>query len=150
FFFGGLGYVLPSFWLRGQITQRRNEIGQALPDAIDLLTISVEAGLGFDQALSRLVSKSNNALTHEFGRGLTEMRYGVARRDALRAMVERTGLEDLSTFITSIIQSEQLGTSVATVLRVQSEEMRVRRRQRAERLAQLAPIKMLFPMVFLI
>jgi len=150
FFFGALGYLIPVLWLRGRISRRKEEIFRALPDAIDLLTISVEAGLGFDQALSRLVAKTDSSLSREFGRVLTEMRYGVARRDALRAMVERTGVEDLSTFITSIIQAEQLGTSVATVLRVQSDEMRVRRRQRAERLAQIAPIKMLFPMVFLI
>jgi tight adherence protein C len=149
-FFGTLGYILPVFWLRGQISERRGQIIRSLPDAIDLLTISVEAGLGFDQAMARVVSKSDNALTREFARVLQEMRVGVARRDALRALVERTGVDDLSTFITAIIQAEQLGASVANVLRVQSDEMRVRRRQHAERLAQLAPVKILFPMAFLI
>jgi tight adherence protein C len=149
-FFGILGYILPVFWLRGQISQRRTQIIRALPDAIDLLTISVEAGLGFDQAMARVVSKSDNALTREFGRVLQEMRVGVARRDALRSLVERTGVDDLSTFITAIIQAEQLGASVANVLRVQSDEMRVRRQQHAERAAQLAPVKILFPMAFLI
>ncbi|MGZ3584205.1 MAG: type II secretion system F family protein [Ktedonobacterales bacterium] len=147
---GALGYFGPDLWLRGQISQRKLAVARALPDAIDLLTISVEAGLGFDQALARVVSKSDNALTREFARVIQEMRIGVARRDALRALVERTGVEDLSSFISAIIQAEQLGASVANVLRIQAVEMRVRRRQYAERQAQLAPIKMLFPMAFLI
>ena len=148
--FGGIGYFGPDLWLRGEISKRRDQIQRALPDAIDLLTISVEAGLGFDLALARVVSKSDNALTREFARVIQEMRIGVARRDALRALVERTGLQDLSTFITAIIQAEQLGASIAGVLRIQADEMRVRRRQRAEKLAHEAPIKMLFPMAFLI
>ncbi|HLZ21560.1 MAG TPA: type II secretion system F family protein [Ktedonobacterales bacterium] len=148
--FGALGYLLPDLWLRGQISKRRDQVARALPDAIDLLTISVEAGLGFDLALARVVSKSDNALTREFGRVIQEMRIGVSRRDALRALVERTGVDDLSTFISAIIQAEQLGASVANVLRIQAAEMRTRRRQRAERLAHEAPIKMLFPMAFLI
>jgi tight adherence protein C len=147
---GALGYFGPDLWLRGQISQRKLAVARALPDAIDLLTISVEAGLGFDQALARVVSKSDNALTREFARVIQEMRIGVARRDALRALVERTGVDDLSSFISAIIQAEQLGASVANVLRIQAVEMRVRRRQYAERQAQLAPIKMLFPMAFLI
>jgi tight adherence protein C len=147
---GAVGYFGPDLWLREQISQRKLAVTRALPDAIDLLTISVEAGLGFDQALARVVSKSDNALTREFARVIQEMRIGVARRDALRAMVERTGVEDLSSFISAIIQAEQLGASVANVLRIQAVEMRLRRRQYAERQAQLAPIKMLFPMAFLI
>jgi tight adherence protein C len=147
---GALGYYVPDLWLRSKTGQRRDEIQKALPDAIDLLTISVEAGLGFDAALSRVVEKSDNTLTREFGRVIAEMRVGVARRDALRSLVERTGIDDLSTFVTAIIQAEQLGASIANVLRIQSAEMRVRRRQRAEILAHQAPIKMLFPMVFLI
>lgn len=147
---GVMGYLGPDMWLRSQIQQRKLAVARALPDAIDLLTISVEAGLGFDQALARVVSKSDNALTREFARVIQEMRIGVARRDALRAMVERTGVDDLSAFISAIIQAEQLGASVANVLRIQAVEMRLRRRQYAERQAQLAPIKMLFPMAFLI
>jgi tight adherence protein C len=147
---GVLGYFLPNLWLSGQETRRRDSIQRALPDAIDLLTISVEAGLGFDAALTRVVEKSDNMLTREFGRVIQEMRVGVARRDALRSLVERTGVDDLSVFVTAIIQAEQLGASIANVLRIQSSEMRVRRRQRAEVLAHQAPIKMLFPMVFLI
>lgn len=147
---GIMAYIMPTFWLRGEITKRKAQILRALPDAIDLLTISVEAGLGFDQALARVVSKSDNALTREFARVMQEMRIGVARRDALRSLVERVGVEDLSSFISAIIQAEQLGASVGNVLRIQSSEMRVRRRQHIERLAQTAPIKMLVPMAFLI
>jgi tight adherence protein C len=150
FVLGALGYFIPDLWLRGRETQRRDQVQKALPDAIDLLTISVEAGLGFDAALTRVVEKSDTTLTREFGRVISEMRVGVARRDALRALVERTGVDDLSNFVTAIIQAEQLGASIANVLRIQSNEMRIRRRQRAEVLAHQAPIKMLFPMVFLI
>lgn len=147
---GVLGYYIPDLWLSSKEGQRRDQVQKALPDAIDLLTISVEAGLGFDAALARVVEKSDNSLTREFGRVIAEMRVGVARRDALRALVERTGVDDLSVFVTAIIQAEQLGASIANVLRIQSAEMRVRRRQRAEIRAHQAPIKMLFPMVFLI
>lgn len=145
-----IGYVAPDLWLRNKTSQRKTIIANALPDAIDLLTISVEAGLGFDQALARIVSKADNLLSREFARVLQQMRLGVARRDALRELVERTGVEDLSQFVGAIIQAEQLGASIGRVLRIQSAEMRVRRRQRAQRLAQQAPIKMLFPMAFLI
>ncbi|MDE3228237.1 MAG: type II secretion system F family protein [Chloroflexota bacterium] len=145
-----IGYVAPDIWLRNKTTQRKTIIANALPDAIDLLTISVEAGLGFDQALARIVVKSDNLLTREFARVLRQMRLGVARRDALRELVDRTGVDDLSQFVGAIIQAEQLGASIGRVLRIQSAEMRVRRRQRAQRLAQQAPIKMLFPMAFLI
>jgi tight adherence protein C len=148
--FGIVGYYAPDLWLRSRTDQRKLEISNALPDTIDLLTISVEAGLGFDQAMGRIVSKSNNMLSREFGRVLQQMRLGVARRDALRQMADRTGVEDVSQFVGAIVQAEQLGASVGRVLRVQSAEMRVRRRQRAQRLAQQAPIKMLFPMAFLI
>jgi tight adherence protein C len=147
---GVAGYFVPDLWIRGRISRRKDQMTHALPDAIDLLTISVEAGLGFDLALARVVQKSDNALTREFARVIQEMRVGIARRDALRAMVERTGVQDLGTFISAIIQAEQLGASIANVLRIQAVEMRVRRRQRAETLAHQAPIKMLFPMAFLI
>jgi tight adherence protein C len=148
--FGLAGYLIPDLWLRNKTSQRKTAIANALPDAIDLLTISVEAGLGFDQALARIVAKSNNLLAAEFGRVLQQMRLGIARRDALRELVDRTGVEDLSQFVGAIIQAEQLGASIGRVLRIQSAEMRVRRRQRAQKLAQQAPIKMLFPMAFLI
>lgn len=148
--FGIVGYFAPDLWLRSKTDQRKLEITNALPDTIDLLTISVEAGLGFDQAMGRIVQKSNNTLAREFGRVLQQMRLGVPRRDALRQLADRTGVEDVSHFVGAIVQAEQLGASVGRVLRVQSSEMRVRRRQRAQKLAQQAPIKMLFPMAFLI
>lgn len=148
--FGIIGYVGPDLWLRSKTTQRKLAIANALPDSIDLLTISVEAGLGFDQAMARIVAKADNLLTREFARVLQQMRLGVARRDALRELVVRTDVEDLSQFVGAIIQAEQLGASIGRVLRIQSAEMRVRRRQRAQKLAQQAPIKMLFPMAFLI
>jgi tight adherence protein C len=147
---GALGFLLPDFWLGSQVRRRRNALVRALPDGIDLLSISVEAGLGFDAALQRLVDKTDTVLTYEFARVLAEMRIGVARRDALRGLAERTGLQDLGVFVTAIVQAEQLGASITNVLRMQSNEMRVRRRQRAEVLAHQAPIKMLFPMAFLI
>ncbi len=147
---GVLGYLLPDFWLGSKVRQRRNAIVKALPDAIDLLSISVEAGLGFDAAMQRLVDKTDTVLTYEFARVLAEMRIGVARREALRALGERTGVKDLGVFVTAIVQAEQLGASITNVLRVQANEMRIRRRQHAEVLAHQAPIKMLFPMAFLI
>jgi tight adherence protein C len=144
------GYVAPDLWLRSRTDSRKVEIQNQLPDTIDLLTISVEAGLGFDQALGRIVSKSSNTLSREFAQVLQQMRLGIPRRDALRQMADRTGVDDVTQFVGAIVQAEQLGASVGRVLRVQSAEMRVRRRQRAQRLAQQAPIKMLFPMAFLI
>ena len=147
---GTLGFLLPDFWLSSKVRQRRSLMVRALPDAIDLLSISVEAGLGFDAAMNRLVEKTQNELAYEFARVIAEMRVGVPRRDALKALAERTGVQDLSIFVTAIIQAEQLGASIVNVLRIQSNEMRIRRRQRAEVLAHQAPIKMLFPMAFLI
>lgn len=145
-----MGYVIPGVWLGGRIRKRKKEIQKALPDAIDLLTISVEAGLGFDPALGRVAEKWDNELSREFRHLLQDMRIGKPRREALREVSIRCGVDDLRVFISSIIQADQLGVSITQVLRVQSQQMRVRRRQRAEELAQKAPIKMLFPMVFLI
>jgi tight adherence protein C len=145
-----LGYTIPGIWLNQRIRKRKKEIQRSLPDAIDLLTISVEAGLGFDPALARVAEKWDNELCREFRRLLQDMRIGKNRRDALREVSVRCGVDDLRVFISSIVQADQLGVSITQVLRVQSQQMRVRRRQRAEELAQKAPIKMLFPMVFLI
>lgn len=147
---GMLGYMIPGIWLDRKIKERKRGIQKALPDAIDLLTISVEAGLGFDPALTRVAEKWDNVLTLEFRRLLSEMRIGKSRREAMREMVVRTNVDDLNVFIASIIQADQLGVSISQVLRVQSRQMRIRRRQRAEEQAHKAPIKMLFPMVFLI
>jgi tight adherence protein C len=147
---GVVGYLIPGLWLGSKIRRRKKEIQKALPDAIDLLTISVEAGLGFDPALQRVAEKWDNELSREFHRLLQDMRIGKSRREALRELSTRCGVDDLRVFISSIIQADQLGVSITQVLRVQSQQMRVRRRQRAEELAQKAPIKMLFPMIFLI
>jgi tight adherence protein C len=145
-----VGYMMPGIWLGQLMGRRRKRILKALPDAIDLLSISVEAGLGFDQALARVAVKWDNDLSWEFQRMLSEMRIGKSRREALRELAARTGVDDLSTFVTSIIQADQLGVSITQVLRIQSAQLRQRRRQRAEETAHKAPIKMLFPMVFLI
>jgi tight adherence protein C len=144
---GLLGFLLPELWLSRKISARQKAIVRALPDALDLLVISVGAGLGFDAALNRVVSKADNPLTREFNRVMQEMRVGRARRDALKDMVQRTDVPDLSNFISALIQAEQLGVSVTQVLTVQADQMRVLRRQRAEEQAQQAPLKMLFPMM---
>jgi tight adherence protein C len=145
-----VGIVLPQQWLTGRVKSRQKSILKSLPDAIDLLTISVEAGLGFDLAMQRVVEKWDNELSREFSRVLADTRLGKNRRDALRELTGRTGVADLSTFVAAVIQADQLGVSIAKILRVQSDQLRIRRRQRAEELAHQAPIKMLFPLVFLI
>ncbi len=145
-----IGYIAPMYWLRKKVSTRRISIQKSLPDAIDLLTISVEAGLGFDPALHRVVAKWDNELTFEFGRMLQEMRYGKSRREAMREMSKRCGVDDLNVFVSSIVQADQLGVSITQVLRTQSRQLRQRRRQRAEEAAHKAPIKMLFPMALLI
>lgn len=147
---GFVGYFLPASWLSRKTKERQTEIQRALPDAIDLLTISVEAGLGFDPALGRVIDKWDNALTREFSRTLSEIRMGASRRDALRELAKRVNVDDLNVFISAVVQADQLGVSISQVLRVQSKQMRQRRRQRAEEKAHKAPIKMIFPMVFLI
>lgn len=144
------GYLLPGIWLKRQIKSRKKEITKALPDAIDLLTISVESGLGFDPALMRVAEKWDNHLSREFARVLSEMRIGKSKREALREMTLRVGEDGLTSFVSAVIQADQLGVAITQVLRIQSEAMRIRRRQKAEELAQKAPIKMLFPMAFLI
>ncbi|MFQ3662342.1 MAG: type II secretion system F family protein [Chloroflexaceae bacterium] len=145
-----LGYMLPVMWLGRRITARKKAITKALPDALDLLCISVEAGLAFDLALQRVADKWDDELSREFKRVLTDMRLGRTRREALKDLADRTGVDDVQTFTAAVIQADQLGVSMSKILRIQSDQMRVRRRQRAEELAQQAPIKMLFPMVFLI
>jgi tight adherence protein C len=147
---GVLGYFFPDLWLRQKVERRRKEIRLALPNALDLLTISVEAGLGFDAALVRVTEKYKNALSEEFTQVLNEIRLGRPRLEALDDMGRRVGVEELQSFIQALIQSEQLGVGIAKVLRIQSEEMRRKRRQRAEELAAQASLKMLFPMLLFI
>ncbi len=145
-----LGLVLPSLFLTKKIQDRRKSILKTLPDVIDFLTVSVEAGLGFDGALAKVVDKMPGQVANEFDRVLQEMKMGKPKKEALKEMSERVGLNDLTTFVGSIIQAEQLGVSIGNVLRIQSEQMRQKRRQRAQEKAMKAPIKMLLPMVFFI
>ena len=141
------GYIAPEFWLGRKVKARQKAILLMIPDALDLLTISVRAGLGFDAALGKVVEKLAGPLSDEFRRALAEVRVGKARRDALRDIVPRTEVVPLTNFIGAIIQAEQLGVSISKVLQVQSEQLRIERRQRAEEQAAKAPIKMLFPLV---
>ncbi len=141
------GYIIPEFWLGGRVKARQKAILLLLPDALDLLTISVRAGLAFDAALGKVVEKMKGPLVDEFRRALAEVRVGKARREALRDIVPRTEVQPLTNFIGAIIQAEQLGVSISKVLQVQSEQLRIERRQRAEEQAAKAPIKMLFPLV---
>jgi tight adherence protein C len=142
-----LGYLMPQMVVARRIKKRQKEILLALPSALDLLTISVEAGLSFDAALTRVVDKYNNEFSRELTVMLNEVRLGRPRLEALDDVGRRCKVEELSNFIQAIIQSEQLGVGVANVLRIQSEEIRRKRRQRAEEQGQKAPLKMLFPMV---
>ena len=141
------GYTIPEFWLGRRVRARQHAILLMIPDALDLLTISVRAGLGFDAALGKVVEKLQGPLTDEFRRALAEVRVGKARREALRDIIPRTEVPPLTNFIGAIIQAEQLGVSISKVLQVQSEQLRIERRQRAEEQAAQAPIKMLFPLV---
>ena len=141
------GYTIPEFWLGGRVKKRQKAVLMQIPDALDLLTISVRAGLGFDGALGKVVEKLKGPLTEEFRRALAEIRVGKPRRDALRDIIPRTEVPALTNFIGAIIQAEQLGVSISKVLQVQSEQLRIERRQRAEEMAAKAPIKMLFPLV---
>jgi tight adherence protein C len=142
-----LGYFLPQLYLSSKISRRQRSIRKALPDALDLLTICVEAGLGFDAAMSKINEKWDNDLALSFGRAIREIQLGKLRREALRDMSDRIGLSEMTSFVAAVIQSEQLGVSMAKVLRIQADQMRMKRRQRAEEEAHQAPIKMLLPMV---
>jgi tight adherence protein C len=144
------GFYLPHLMLTSKITRRQKEIRKAMPDALDLLTICVEAGLGFDAAMSKVSEKWDNELSQAFARTIREVQLGKVRRDALKDMSDRLGIAEMTSFVAAIIQSEQLGVSMAKVLRIQSDQMRVKRRQRAEEEAHKAPIKMIIPMALLI
>lgn len=145
-----LGYMLPSLWLGDRIRSRQAAIQRALPDALDLLTVCVEAGLGFDASLARVIQKWHNPLSEELERLLADLRMGRVRREALKEMAERTDVADVHAFVGSLIQADLLGVGLVKVMRVQSDQMRQRRRLRAEEQAQKAPVKMLFPLVFMI
>lgn len=145
-----LGYFFPVLWIKSKISRRQDSILKSLPDALDLLTICVEAGLGFDQAMGKVYEKWDNELAIGFGRVLREIQLGKMRRESLREMSNRMEVPDVTAFVAAIIQADQLGVSMTKILRVQADQMRVKRRQRAQEKAHEAPVKMMIPMVFLI
>lgn len=148
--FIALGFYMPEMLLTSRIQRRQKSIRKAMPDALDLLTICVEAGLGFDGAMQKVNEKWDNELAIAFGRVIREIQLGKLRREALRDMADRMGIAEMTSFVAAVIQSEQLGVSMAKVLRIQSDQMRIRRRQQAEEEAHQAPVKMLIPMALLI
>lgn len=141
-----VGYFFPDLYLKSKIDRRQKQVRKAMPDALDLLTICVEAGLGFDAAMAKVNEKWDNELSMALGRVIREIQLGKLRRDALRDMADRLGLPEMTSFVAAVIQSEMLGVSMAKVLRIQSDQMRVKRRQRAEEEAHKAPIKMIIPL----
>lgn len=141
-----LGFYLPDLLIKSRIDRRQDAVRKAMPDALDLLTICVEAGLGLEAAMSKIHEKWDNEISRAFGRVVREIQLGKLRREAMRDMAERLGIPEMTSFVAAIIQSEQLGVSMAQVLRIQSDQMRIKRRQLAEEKAHQAPIKMLFPM----
>jgi len=145
-----LGFYMPELFLVSKIQRRQKDIRKAMPDALDLLTICVEAGLGFDGAMQKVYEKWDNELSLGLGRVLREIQLGKLRREALRDMADRMGVPEMTSFVAAVIQSEQLGVSMAKVLRIQADQMRIKRRQLAEEEAHKAPIKMLIPMALLI
>ena len=145
-----MGFFLPELWLRGRISKRQHDVRKAMPDALDLLTICVEAGLGFDAAMAKVYEKWDNVVAMAFGRVIREIQLGKLRRDSLKDMADRLGVPEMTSFIAAVIQSEQLGVSLARVLRIQADQMRIKRRQLAEEAAHKAPIKMLIPLALLI
>jgi tight adherence protein C len=146
----GVGFFVPDLFLYQRGYDRAAQMQRDLPDAIDLMTISVESGLGFDAAVQQVARNTEGPLAEEFSRLLREMQIGQGRADALRAMAERTSVDELKSFVSAMVQADILGIPVATVLRVQSGEMRVKRRQRAETKAQQVPVKITVPLIFCI
>jgi tight adherence protein C len=145
-----VGTQAPKMWLRGRIRGRQRRIRRNLPDALDMLSVCAEAGLGFDQALQRVSESWKTPLAAEFGRVIQEMTMGLSRAQAMRNMANRLDVEELSSFTAVIVQSDEMGMSITDTLRSQAEQMRVERRHRAQEEARKAPLKMLFPMIFLI
>jgi len=143
----GLMFFAPDLWLSHRVQKRQEEVVRELPDMLDMLTISVEAGLGFDAALAKLVRNSTGALAEEFGRVLQEVQAGSGRKEALRNLAERMDVSELAAFTAAIVQADMFGIAISHVLHTQAGELRLRRRQRAEELAQKAPVKMVIPLV---
>lgn len=143
-------YLLPNMWLNMKVSARRKKIERSLPDALDLITISVEAGLTLEAALARVVSRTKGPLAEEFSRALQEVAIGKARGKALKDVAARAGVADLQSIIAALVQGEEMGSSIAKILRVQSDSMRVKRQQHAQQMAHEAPVKMLFPLVLFI
>lgn len=148
--FAGGGFILPKFWLNKQVTTRQQTILKSLPFTMDLLTISVDAGLGFDSAMDKVAQTMDGPISTEFEQVLAEMRLGKSKKDALKNMVERTEVEDLNQFVVAIIQAEKLGVGLSKLLKAQSKSMRQSAKQRAQEKAFKAPVKMLFPMIIFI
>jgi tight adherence protein C len=146
----GLGFIAPDFVVSSKARQRKDRIRAELPDALDLMAVSVEAGMGFDGALAKLTEHMHGALADEFGLTLGEIRIGESRQDALKKLADRTDTPELSSFVRSIIQADQLGISLGRILRVQATDSRLKRQAAAEEKAMKAPIKMLFPTVLFI
>ncbi len=147
---GFLGFFMPVMWLRSKAQRRQHAILKALPDALDLMSICVEAGLGFDQSMAKVHEKWENELALAFGRVIREIQVGKSRRDALKSMAESMDVPDVTSFVAAIIQADQLGVAISRVLKIQAEQMRIKRRQRAQEQANQAPIKMMIPMALLI
>jgi tight adherence protein C len=147
---GALGFMLPVLWVGQKIRARQKEIQKTLPDALDVLTISVEAGLSLDGGMAKVSEKMENELSRAFARVTSDVRVGRPRREALRDMADQAGVADLTNFVTALVQAEQLGVSMTKILRIQSEQMRIKRRQRAEEEAHKAPVKMSVVLVLLL
>jgi tight adherence protein C len=147
---GLLGFMAPSVYLNGRVQRRQTAVAKELPDALDLLSVSVEAGLGFDGAVQKLTEHMEGPLIEEFELALGEMRIGEGRQEALKKMAERSASPEMSSFVRAIIQADQLGISLGRILRIQAGDTRLKRQTLAEEKAMKAPIKMLFPTVLFI
>lgn len=145
-----IGLFFPDLFLKTNVKKRKEVMVKSLPDVLDLISVSVEAGLGFDAALQKVVEKTSGPLTQEFEQALNEINMGKSRREALRDMADRVQVDDITTFLGSVIQADQLGVSITNVLKIQSKQVRNNRRMKAEEAAQKAPIKMLIPLVVFI
>jgi tight adherence protein C len=147
---GALGFLLPGMWLNGKVRQRQTSVAAELPDALDLLSVSVEAGLGFDGAIQKLTEHMDGPLIEEFELALAEMRIGEGRQEALKKMAQRSASPEMASFVRAIVQADQLGISLGRILRIQAADSRLKRQMLAEEKAMKAPIKMLFPTVLFI